>query len=147
MAVLADPGLHLKPAQVVQHAAGLFEADAHRFDGGDRYAGKGVKQAIDAWRATDGRFDPTVLHALEAAGYDDTFEVVRERSQSRTVVSSAPPGHAAIDVLVDDLLRGRATPAPGCAGIVLDHERGTVALPAGVGLDLGGIGKGAAADA
>jgi thiamine biosynthesis lipoprotein len=81
-----------------------------------------------------------------AAGYDDTFTVVRERPQARTVVSSAPPGHAAIDVLVDDLLRGRAVPAPGCTGIVLDAEHCTVALPAGVGLDLGGIGKGAAAD-
>jgi thiamine biosynthesis lipoprotein len=106
-----------------------------------------IEQAVEVWRATAGRVDPSVVHALEAAGYDDTFEIVRTRPQARTVVSSAPPGHAAIDVLVDDLLRGRATPAPGCAGIVLDRERGTVALPAGVGLDLGGIGKGAAADA
>jgi len=105
-----------------------------------------VARAIDAWRATAGRFDPTVLHALESAGYDDTFAVVRDRPQARTVVRSAPPGHAAIDVLVDDLLRGRAAPVPGCAGIVIDAEHGTVTLPAGVGLDLGGIGKGAAAD-
>jgi len=105
-----------------------------------------VARAIDAWRATAGRFDPTVLHALEAAGYDDTFTVVRERPQARTVVRSAPPGHAAIDVLVDDLLRGSAERVPGCAGIVLDATHCTVALPAGVGLDLGGIGKGAAAD-
>ncbi|MFN8024965.1 MAG: FAD:protein FMN transferase [Acidimicrobiia bacterium] len=105
-----------------------------------------VERAVTAWRATGGRFDPTVLHALEAAGYDATFEVVRSRPQTRTVVSSAPPGHAAIDVLVDDVLRGPVTPTPGCAGIVLDPDRGTVSLPAGVGLDLGGIGKGAAAD-
>jgi len=105
-----------------------------------------VEQAIDAWRATAGRFDPTVLHALEGAGYDETFAAVRARPQSRTVVRSAPPGHAAIGVLVDDLLRGRNVPVPGCAGIVLDHNACTVSLPAGVGLDLGGIGKGAAAD-
>ena len=37
-------------------------------------------------------------------------------------------------------------PTPGCAGIVVDRAAGTVGLPAGVGLDLGGIGKGAAAD-
>lgn len=106
-----------------------------------------VERAIDAWRATSGRFDPTVLHALEVAGYDDSFEVVRMRPHGRTVVRSAPPGHAAIEVIVGDLVSGRASPTPGCAGIVLDHRRRTVALPAGVGLDLGGVGKGAAADA
>ncbi len=105
-----------------------------------------VERAVQAWRATDGRFDPTVLHALEAAGYDASFDIVRARPQARTVVSSAPPGQPAIDVLVDDLLRGPARPAPGCRDIVLDRDASTVALPAGTGLDLGGIGKGAAAD-
>jgi thiamine biosynthesis lipoprotein len=37
-------------------------------------------------------------------------------------------------------------PAPGCAGIVVDHATNSVFLPDGVGIDLGGIGKGAAAD-
>jgi FAD:protein FMN transferase len=37
-------------------------------------------------------------------------------------------------------------PAPGCAGIVVDHTTNSVFLPDGVGIDLGGIGKGAAAD-
>ena len=105
-----------------------------------------VERAIDAWHATDGRFDPTVLRALEAAGYDATFEIVRARRQTRTVVTSAPPGAPAIEVVLDDLLFGPADPAPGCAGITIDRERSTLALPAGVGLDLGGIGKGAAAD-
>ena len=105
-----------------------------------------VEQAIQAWRATAGRFDPTVLHTLEAAGYDETFEAVRARPQARTVVRSAPPGHTAIGVSVDDLLRGRSVPVPGCAGILLDRDACTVMLPEGVGLDLGGIGKGAAAD-
>jgi thiamine biosynthesis lipoprotein len=105
-----------------------------------------VERAVQAWRATDGRFDPTVLHALEAAGYDASFETVRARPQARTVVSSAPPGHPAIDVLVDDLLRAPAAPAPGCRGIVVDRDASTISLPAGTGLDLGGIGKGAAAD-
>jgi thiamine biosynthesis lipoprotein len=105
-----------------------------------------VEQAVHAWHATAGRFDPTVLRALEAAGYDQSFEIVRDRPRTRTVVRSAPPGHAAIDVVIDDLLRGQADPAPGCRGVTVDRERGTVALPAGVGLDLGGIGKGAAAD-
>jgi thiamine biosynthesis lipoprotein len=37
-------------------------------------------------------------------------------------------------------------PAPGCAGIDVDLDSSTVRLPAGVALDLGGIGKGRAAD-
>src|SRR3954449_11188966 len=32
-----------------------------------------VEAAIDAWRDTGGRFDPTVLDALEAGGYDRPF--------------------------------------------------------------------------
>jgi thiamine biosynthesis lipoprotein len=40
----------------------------------------------------------------------------------------------------------RVGPAPGCSGISLDIDRSTVWLPADVGLDLGGIGKGYAAD-
>jgi FAD:protein FMN transferase len=37
-------------------------------------------------------------------------------------------------------------PAPGCDDIVVDHATTSVFLPSGVGIDLGGIGKGAAAD-
>src|SRR5882762_1423038 len=32
--------------------------------------------AADLHRATAGRFDPTIIDALEAAGYDRTFELV-----------------------------------------------------------------------
>ena len=39
-----------------------------------------------------------------------------------------------------------AEPAPGCAGIVVDHATNSIFVPYGVGIDLGGIGKGAAAD-
>ena len=38
------------------------------------------------------------------------------------------------------------TPAPGCDGIVVDRATNSIFLPDGVGIDLGGIGKGAAAD-
>jgi thiamine biosynthesis lipoprotein len=43
-------------------------------------------------------------------------------------------------------LRQDGTSAPGCHGIVVDHATNSVFLPDGVGIDLGGIGKGAAAD-
>lgn len=83
-----------------------------------------VETAVSAWHRTAGRFDPTVLGAMVAGGYDRTFdELPADRS------SSAEP-----------------TAAPGCAGIVLDPVLHAVTLPTGVGLDPGGIGKGLAAD-
>ena len=35
-----------------------------------------VRRAIDAWRLTHGRFDPTVLGAVLRAGYDRSFETL-----------------------------------------------------------------------
>ena len=87
-----------------------------------------IAHAVEAWRLTAGRFDPTVLPALRAAGYDRDFAAV-----------------IAADGSVSTALRG-PMPAPGCAGIVLDATVSAVTLPEGVVLDLGGIGKGYAAD-
>jgi thiamine biosynthesis lipoprotein len=73
------------------------------------------------WQVTDGRFDPTVADAMGAAGYD------RDRLR----------GHGRIRP---------GLPAPGASGLVLDRRSGTARLPDGVHIDLGGIGKGRAAD-
>jgi thiamine biosynthesis lipoprotein len=80
-----------------------------------------VESAL-AWRdRTGGIFDPTVLRALIAHGYDRSFEqVVRRDSQAGPTSISRPAGG-----------RVRLNPA----------ER-RIWLPAGVGLDLGGIAKG-----
>ena len=79
---------------------------------------------VDAWKLTAGRFDPTVVGALEANGYDRSF----------VAIGGGPPGRAV------------RVPAPGLRGVVLDSCGPTVTLPPGVGIDLGGVGKGAAAD-
>ncbi|MEU0721817.1 FAD:protein FMN transferase [Streptomyces lavendulocolor] len=81
-----------------------------------------VSRAVRAWELTGGLFDPTVLPALESAGYAQSFEAL-----PRELPSGAAP-----------------RPAPGCAGIGIRGDR--VRLPHGVRLDLGGIGKGYAAD-
>jgi len=84
-----------------------------------------IRRAVRAWELTGGAFDPTVLAALAAAGYDRDYAEV------------APDGEDA----------GGSPPLPPGAGVVeLDPVVGAVRLPSGVALDLGGIGKGVAAD-
>ena len=72
---------------------------------------------------TDGLFDPTVRRSLELMGYDRTF---------RSVLDSDAPASAA--------------PVPGLDAVEVDVARNRVRLGAGIRLDLGGIGKGLAAD-
>ncbi|MCY0955167.1 FAD:protein FMN transferase [Streptomyces sp. H27-S2] len=81
-----------------------------------------VSRAVRAWELTGGLFDPTVLPALESVGYTRNFEAL--------------PGERSV--------AASSVPAPGCSGIEIWADR--VRLPRGVRLDLGGIGKGFAAD-
>jgi thiamine biosynthesis lipoprotein len=94
-----------------------------------------VALAVAAWHATEGRFDPTVIDALEVAGYDRDFALVAAGAGG---ASPAPPRPAPPAPV--------AGPSPGAAGIELDPVVRSVCLPPGVRLDLGGIGKGHAAD-
>ncbi len=77
--------------------------------------------ALRAREDTGGLYDPTVLPALMAAGYDRSFEQV----VALPARAPASPGH------------WRAG-----APVELDAERLRVRLPAGCAIDLGGIGKG-----
>jgi thiamine biosynthesis lipoprotein len=79
-----------------------------------------VGLALDARERTGGRFDPTVLRAVVAAGYDRTFE---------QLPADGP----------------RAGPAVACGGKVR-LERTHVELAEDTELDLGGIGKGFAVE-
>jgi thiamine biosynthesis lipoprotein len=82
-----------------------------------------MRLALDAARSTGGSFDPTVLLAMEAIGYDRDFDEVL--AGARGVLRPAVPCGRWRDVtLEDDVLR----------------------VPAGVGIDLGGIAKGWTAD-
>jgi len=83
-----------------------------------------VERAIEGWRRTQGAFDPTVLDALIAQGYDRDFDAI-----DTTAPAPSDP-----------------RPAPGCAGITVDRIVGAIRLPRGVHFDPGGIGKGLAAD-
>ena len=106
-----------------------------------------LTRALDLWDLTDGRFDPTILRALEACGYDESFERVRARATDggRRELVTAPPGREPIHVVVTPS-RARSEHAPGCSGVTVDSVARTVQLPAGVAIDLGGVGKGYAGD-
>jgi FAD:protein FMN transferase len=84
-----------------------------------------IRRAVHLAELTGGLFDPTILNTLEALGYDRPY---RE-------FGSGDRGDVAA-----------VGPTPTVAGIDLDADAMTVDLPLGVRLDLGGVGKGLAAD-
>ena len=81
------------------------------------------QKAVEGARRTAGRFDPTVLGSMLRAGYDRSFELLARSSTA-----------------------GRSSLRGGFEGIDVDPAASSVTLPAGVGFDPGGIGKGLAAD-
>jgi thiamine biosynthesis lipoprotein len=83
-----------------------------------------LEQAIEAWRLTGGSFDPTLLDALRAAGYDRSFDDLTGQ------------GDAVLPALRFD--------RPDVHDIEIDGSM--VRFPLGLGFDPGGIGKGLAAD-
>jgi thiamine biosynthesis lipoprotein len=82
--------------------------------------------ALEAARATNGLFDPLLATRMAELGYDRTFDALPPM-RTGTRLAAWTPG----------LWRQ----------IVLDAERRTIQLPAGSGMDLGGIAKGMAVDA
>lgn len=82
-----------------------------------------VSQAQQFTRATHGLFDPTILNALEAAGYDLSMDEIRAQG-------------AALKYAMPILERADMNT------IQFDAERRALRLPRGMRLDLGGIAKG-----
>jgi len=75
-----------------------------------------LQRAVLGWKLTDGVFDPTVLPAVIANGYDDSFEIVASRS---VPARPQPP-----------------VPAFGCESITIERCTDDVAL-ARLGEDVG----------
>jgi len=135
--VVGGPGLALE----AQHRIADLEARWSRFDPRSevsaltRHAGSRVivsaetrelvEHAMAAWRFTRGLFDPTVLGALEQAGYDRSFD-------------DLPPNRT-------DIPHATFSPPAGKTGLI-EVDDHAVRLPPGSGFDAGGIGKGLAAD-
>ena len=81
-----------------------------------------VEQMLQAHFATEGFFDPTLMEALNEAGY------------SKSRVSD--------DISVLPVAGGSSA----LSDVRIDHNTNEITLPAGMSLDPGGIGKGMAAD-
>jgi thiamine biosynthesis lipoprotein len=103
-----DPASDL--SRMNRHAGEWVEVDARLVDA--------LRVARLARTATGGRFDPTILPALVAAGYDRTFEEIQDRPALLS--------------------------AGWRAGSAIEIEPGTslVRIEQGTAVDLGGIGKG-----
>ena len=84
-------------------------------------------EALELYQLTGGLFDPSILKALEQAGYDHSMDVVRESTALLTSTETKP---------IDSRLW------QAC----LDPDTQAIHLPAGVQIDLGGIAKGWIAD-
>lgn len=72
---------------------------------------------------TDGLFNPAVLPALNASGYDRSFELLG-------TPGSGPPPPGSVPPVMDFRV------------VEFDRERQRVRLPAGMQIDLGGVAKG-----
>jgi len=83
-----------------------------------------VTALVEAWRLTGGRFDPSTLPALVAAGYRASID------DPRRTTELPPDAIAGVDLAL----------------VEVDLGASTVRLPPGASLDPGGLGKGLAAD-
>ena len=81
-----------------------------------------VARGIEGWRQTGGLFDLTMLPAVLDVGYTASVS----------------------DQVVAPLVPGRVLGMTGFIGV--DYDAGTLTVPVNAAIDLGGIGKGMAAD-
>jgi thiamine biosynthesis lipoprotein len=93
-----------------------------------------VRAALWAAHRTNGLVDPTLVGALERAGYADSL-----------AGATAGPVGAALHS-APSRLPARAHPHAPWRAVVVDDAAGTIARPPGLRLDSGGVGKGLAAD-
>ena len=93
-----------------------------------------VSAGLEAARRTDGLVDPTLLAAVEGAGYTESRAGMTGVPLSEAL-ASAPPRRPA-----------RPRREAAWRRFEVDEEAGEIVRPPGLGFDTGGTGKGLAAD-
>lgn len=88
-----------------------------------------IDRALELAALTGGLFDPTLLRAVTAAGYDATFDATWHAADRPRAAGWR-------------LDEGSGAPGGRWSEVELDPARLAVRLPDGAGVDLGGIGKG-----
>lgn len=99
-----------------------------------------VATAVRASEATEGAFDPLLGLAIERAGYDRDFARLRVRPEGRE-------HRVATDEVLDAIGSSNRIPGQRHPRIRIDAVASTIEVAPGGALDLGGIAKGATADA
>jgi thiamine biosynthesis lipoprotein len=103
-------------AQLNRSAGGWFDASQEMFEV--------VSLALQLYRQTRGLFDPSILEALEQAGYDRSMDEIRLHGPTEVTVLARPKLHHFSEIRLD------GTP-----------KRCRIALPIEMRIDLGGIAK------
>ncbi|MBI4896826.1 MAG: FAD:protein FMN transferase [Actinobacteria bacterium] len=93
-----------------------------------------VNAAIGAAHESDGLVDPTLVGAVERAGYRESLAGVKPAPLEQALAARPPATPA------------RPDPAERWREITVDTVSGTVCRPPGLRIDSGGCGKGLAAD-
>ncbi|MBE7473494.1 MAG: FAD:protein FMN transferase [Anaerolineae bacterium] len=93
-----------------------------------------LEAALLAAEATGGLYDPTTLPALEQAGYDRSFEYINQAAPSTPVLPDSR--------FAANQLNRISQPSYTYRSVTLNRAKREVYKPAGVRLDLGGMGKG-----
>ena len=92
-----------------------------------------VEAAVWAADTTGGLYDPTILNALKRAGYDRSFEQIEQPA----------PLHLQSSQVLNGKSSNRFSMRPfNLRSIQLNRVKREIYKPIGVGLDLGGMGKG-----
>lgn len=119
-----DPDSELSKLNAGQHE--VFQASPTLIDV--------VEAALWAAQATHGLYDPTILKALERAGYDRSFEQIEPVQAMTSAVPLYGPKQANTDI--------KFAGQPTFRSVQINRAGREIYKPVGLGLDLGGIGKG-----
>lgn len=113
----------------------LLNRDEHHAVPASKLLRAGVAAGVWAAERSHGLVEPTLVQAIERAGYATSLDGVAPASLREALLAASPRRPA------------RPNPHSRWREIVIDDEEGLISRPRGVMIDTGGTGKGLCADA